>query len=383
MELFTKYQIPSDLLSFGGPREADTATKVQEVKRYVKAMQEMIKESQERELQEKKDENLFRTGVAAEISNNVVSLSNGYGAPVPQSFAFGMGGMAGEMGGRMGGGGFSGGFGGGGGGGGYRGAPGALGGFSFGAAGAPNPFVAGAPNPFVAGAAKPYSAFAPVPTAIATTTTTTTTTTTSIQPPKPAPVTVTINVKPDQPRTGSTVSHAAEIDQDVEDYTLIPKLVEAKMAELDEDNKLRPTIINTGSTWSKKFQKDLLSESKEETLYTKQQGDEKDKAFDLLDALSRSGCLAVDHASLHVVIASTHCFDKTLMATLIQDNQNPIEKMERSTLIVASAVHKQTPLELTHDEQLARVQAASPSLFKSDLAALPCKSHVVTLADLS
>jgi hypothetical protein len=45
---------------------------------------------------------------------------------------------------------------------------------------------------------------------------------------------------------------------------------------------------------------------------------ERQKAFDLLDALTKSGCLSVKEAELHVVMASTHCFGKTLMNTIIQ-----------------------------------------------------------------
>ena len=43
---------------------------------------------------------------------------------------------------------------------------------------------------------------------------------------------------------------------------------------------------------------------------------------------------------LHVVIAATHCFDKTVLETVGQDNVNPIDKVERSTLIMASTVHQ-------------------------------------------
>jgi lipopolysaccharide transport system permease protein len=66
---------------------------------------------------------------------------------------------------------------------------------------------------------------------------------------------------------------------------------------------------------------------------------EKHRAFDLLDALTKSGALPIDDASLHVVLAATHCFDKTLLDTVIQDNVNPIEKVERSLMIVGTTVH--------------------------------------------
>lgn len=56
---------------------------------------------------------------------------------------------------------------------------------------------------------------------------------------------------------------------------------------------------------------------------------EYDSAFDLLDALSRSGSLEIDYASLHIMVASTHCFGETLMNTLIKDNINPIEKVRK------------------------------------------------------
>lgn len=58
-----------------------------------------------------------------------------------------------------------------------------------------------------------------------------------------------------------------------------------------------------------------------------EQEEEKKQAFDLLDALSRSGSLDVDYASLHVVVAATHCFAESLMNTVVKDNINPIEKV--------------------------------------------------------
>lgn len=37
--------------------------------------------------------------------------------------------------------------------------------------------------------------------------------------------------------------------------------------------------------------------------------------------------LAFAHCALHVVIASTQCFDKSVMQTVTRDNINPIEKV--------------------------------------------------------
>jgi hypothetical protein len=107
---------------------------------------------------------------------------------------------------------------------------------------------------------------------------------------------------------------------------------------------------------------------------------ERQKAFDLLDALTKSGGLAVKEAELHVVVASTHCFGKTLMNTIIQvrerrcvaggtdfsrqDNQNPIEKLEKTSLIIASSIHGTTPQALIKEEHISRVAEFHPALLE-------------------
>eukprot|EP01104_Vermistella_antarctica_P010587 TRINITY_DN2837_c0_g1_i1.p1 TRINITY_DN2837_c0_g1~~TRINITY_DN2837_c0_g1_i1.p1 ORF type:complete len:269 (+),score=135.51 TRINITY_DN2837_c0_g1_i1:1-807(+) len=149
----------------------------------------------------------------------------------------------------------------------------------------------------------------------------------------------------------------------VDDYTLVPKELEGKFDRLDPDGALRPTIIHPGKVWKKRAQAALLGKATTSTLEGDDQAEEKTRAFDLLDALSRSGSLSVQDASLHVVMAATHCFDKTLVDTVVQDNVNPIEKVERSSLIIASTIHKKKVEDLIRPSQLERVKTYNPQLF--------------------
>jgi len=155
------------------------------------------------------------------------------------------------------------------------------------------------------------------------------------------------------------------------DYTLLPNALEAKMEVIDRDSPLRPTIIDVGDTWTKKAKAALLATPKTTTLAGTEQKMEKDATFDLLDALSKSGGLELDHASLHVVIAATHCFDKNIIDTVITDNVNPADKVERSTLIMASTIHGTEPTALVAPAQLPRLAAASPMLFLTSSTAAP------------
>lgn len=152
------------------------------------------------------------------------------------------------------------------------------------------------------------------------------------------------------------------------DYTQVPKEMDARFETLDVDGQVRPTIINPGSSWTKHSQKALLAKPEMAVLDSDAQKKEKDAAFDLLDALTKSGAIPVEHASLHVVVAASHCFDKSVLETLVQDNVNPIDKVERSTLIMATTVHQQPTDVLIKDAQIPRVQDASPMLFAEALA---------------
>jgi hypothetical protein len=148
----------------------------------------------------------------------------------------------------------------------------------------------------------------------------------------------------------------------ITDYTKFPTLLDSRYEQLDPDSVLRPTIINPGSVWSKKSFKSLMSEAKTTSLDIDDQVFEKNAAFELIDALSKSGALVMHSASLHVVIAATHCFDKSLMDTVVQGNVNPIERVERSALIMASTIHELPAYDLISENQRSRVLQYSPQL---------------------
>lgn len=134
------------------------------------------------------------------------------------------------------------------------------------------------------------------------------------------------------------------------DFTKIPTALNKKFEKLQEEAMVRPSIVTPGRVWTKLSKKDLLATPTKEELQKEEQLAEKNDAFDLLDAISRSGGIIAKHATLHVVIVSTHCFDKTLIDTVIQRNVDPIKKVQRSTLLMASVVHDKPWREMVVDQ---------------------------------
>eukprot|EP01125_Pyxidicula_operculata_P009141 TRINITY_DN302_c1_g1_i1.p1 TRINITY_DN302_c1_g1~~TRINITY_DN302_c1_g1_i1.p1 ORF type:complete len:995 (+),score=364.51 TRINITY_DN302_c1_g1_i1:284-3268(+) len=158
------------------------------------------------------------------------------------------------------------------------------------------------------------------------------------------------------------------VEDDLEDFDVssLPNLLDSKFMEMDTDATLRATTVTTGPTWSLNSQEAILAQPKTTSLGLDQQTSERNKAMDLINALTKSGGLSIDNASLHVFVAATHCFDKTLMNTVIRDNVNPIEKIERSVLIVATTVHEKKVEDIVQGEHIDRVKTYSPSLFLED-----------------
>ena len=152
-----------------------------------------------------------------------------------------------------------------------------------------------------------------------------------------------------------------------EDFTLVPRQLDAKFEALDVDAALRPTTIKPSDVWTKREQKTLLGTPQTNSLPEDGQTAAKTKCFDLLDALSRSGALAVEHTTLHVMVAATHCFARSLMDTVIVDNVNPIEKLDRSALLVASTIHGVEMADLVQDRERESVSTyVMPQLTAQD-----------------
>ena len=125
------------------------------------------------------------------------------------------------------------------------------------------------------------------------------------------------------------------------DITTIPNTLDKNFENFCDGDSVRATIIHIGNNWDKCQYKSIVSSSPDiSSLQSSEIEDEKKKAFDLLNALTKSGALTIDSASLHVVIVATHVFDKTIVDTIVEDNCNPIDHIERTTAVMAQVVHQ-------------------------------------------
>eukprot|EP00475_Leptophrys_vorax_P036225 TRINITY_DN60812_c0_g1_i1.p1 TRINITY_DN60812_c0_g1~~TRINITY_DN60812_c0_g1_i1.p1 ORF type:complete len:946 (+),score=253.54 TRINITY_DN60812_c0_g1_i1:36-2840(+) len=327
MEMFTKYQIPSDLLSYSGEEEVDNRSKVDFVKQQVQEMRAVIGAMKAETLSERKQEQMYKRPLpkATDSFDDFLFSAAPASANVASNYAYAEDDN-----------------------------------LDF------PEFEAISPKAKVE--TKKKASRAPVESPM-------------FAAAKPAAAAIPAVMQPVAvPGPRVVVSEAAktEIDDLKEegpgvaagdagsvDFSKIPSILDAKFAVLDEDNALRPTIMKTGSPWIKKSQKNLLTPVTTETIESSKQDSERDRAFDLLDALSRSGSLPFDEASLHVIVGVTHCFDKTLTNTVIQENTNPIERVERSVLLIASTIKDKPVLELVRAEEQLRVQNMFPDLIQN------------------
>lgn len=152
-------------------------------------------------------------------------------------------------------------------------------------------------------------------------------------------------------------------DSDKFDLASIPRKLDKKIELLDSEAVLCSTNISFDSPWTLRTKNSLLSDVVTKYLSISDQNDERNKSFDLLDAITKSGSLDISHAELHVIVATTHQFGKSLMETVVEDNINPIEKFEKSLLIVESSVYGVSVQDIVKKERHSDVYNHSPRLF--------------------
>ena len=150
------------------------------------------------------------------------------------------------------------------------------------------------------------------------------------------------------------------------DYTRIAAEMDHQFEQLDPEGVLRPTVISTASPWVKKSSKGLLGKLESKRVTSSLQKDEKASAFGLLDALTRGGGLSVEHAELHIMVAATHQFDKSLTEMVVKDNVNPIERVERSTAY----------LDIANPFALYLIAATSPAPLSTGIALIVIRLEI-------
>lgn len=151
------------------------------------------------------------------------------------------------------------------------------------------------------------------------------------------------------------------------DYTSLPSMLDKKLDEWDTQGHLKSTIVKASQDWQLKRQANLLVKATTHSLSSRKIESERNKAMDLLDALSRSGSLAIESSELHVLIGATHCFEHSIMTTLVEDNVNPIVKAELSTLLLGSTIYGEPAAGLLGNEtDVSRLAPSMPALFGLD-----------------
>jgi len=123
------------------------------------------------------------------------------------------------------------------------------------------------------------------------------------------------------------------------DFSRIPKILDALIEKEDKDGALKSTIIKLDSRFYRSRHASIIQDAVKSALDSSTVKDEKNRAMDLLTAISRSGSLPIEASEVHVIVGMTHCFPKQVTETIIEDNINPIEKVEKSLRMIASVIH--------------------------------------------
>lgn len=354
MDLFIEYQIPSDLLNYSGPASASMEEKVERVKQHTKAVTEMIREAKEEEKKQREEErqvavDTFVRDAAQEQSATTQQfgmhrLTGGASRPKTRQYREGFPVRAAR---RM-----EAGTG-------LFGANSARGDgsfdavvFSSSAQRTPSAMpCSAAPPPAPSGSVELNDVFA-------------TPLDGSAQQPKVA-------AEESRGEGEAEASKGArdewqEVDQDEElvpkdalSFTQIPKRLDGVFEKMEAGSKVRPvTLKPLEKGWTLKRKAGLIAKPVSTWTSKQELKEEHAKTLDLLDALSRSGELPLTDTTLHVIIPVAHCFEETVMNTVVQENVNPMEVIERTYLAMCETIHDMDASKLLKPAELERLDTA-------------------------
>ncbi|KAJ3342438.1 hypothetical protein HDU91_000535, partial [Kappamyces sp. JEL0680] len=321
MKLFVEYQIPSDLLSFDQEVEYDTVVpistkeKVDRVRTNAAAMNQMIVSEKESELKSswQETEKAALSSMQTDYAYPSASLSLQSAMPAVKAKKSGMPMMA-----RMS----------------FGSSPGAM--------PPPPPAPCAAPATI---APKKLMREAPVPQPASSTTASQSR----------------LATDDDRQATGILT---CSTESTVRNYSTVPALIDSKFEVYDKKGAVRPIILTAGTNWNKKYFKGLLGQEENAYQSANDIASNKNKAFDLLDALTKSGALSLE-ADLHILIGVAHTFDKTVMDTIVQENTNPIEKINASTVVLTACIHDTTFQEVVAPSYQAEIEQFASHLLES------------------
>ncbi|KAJ3275443.1 hypothetical protein HDV01_000270 [Terramyces sp. JEL0728] len=328
MQLFIDHQIPSDLLKYEGDSNKALFDKINYVKNAAKVLLDMIDEEKKKEMQDLQE--MAKLNVQQQPPLAPGGLFGG--APLPTKSAP-----------------FS----------------------AFGASATPTPSFSFGSSQAIPAPASQAFAPAPPPASVGFGTAPVTRGSFggfSLFGAAPAPVAkpvaeLAIPVQP-QRATGDYSQQNQDNWEDLTDYKAIPTKLDAAFEKYTSDSAIRSTIIKVGNYIKRTRKEGFHSTAASENLFADSMKSERSQALDLLDALTRSGELSLSDCEMHVVIAMAQCFDKTLMETIVQDNCNPIEVIERSVLLMAKEVLGHTVKELVNESEISKIKEVSPQLFE-------------------
>eukprot|EP01039_Chlorochromonas_danica_P006734 gene6734-7444_t len=142
------------------------------------------------------------------------------------------------------------------------------------------------------------------------------------------------------------------------EYYKFPQLLDNAFDGLDTSHAVQPAILHVREDWQRRKPQALAMGKDAKPLELRPSSNdlqnEKEAAFELLDALTRSGGLLIEHADLYVIVTAVHSFADSVMDTLVHQNINPIEHIEQSSLIMASTLYKHPAQKLIQSSQVSR-----------------------------